>query len=66
MSLESLKLMSLESLKLMSLAAALNARTHRAAADNRSPRENPSGVREKLSFAVSSYTAHLRLMSLPA
>jgi hypothetical protein len=48
-------------LKLMSLAAASNARTHRAAADNRSPRENPSGVREKLSFAVSGYTAHLGL-----
>ena len=53
--------MSLESLKLMNLAAASNARTHRAAADNRSPRENPSGVREKLSFAVSNYTAQLGL-----
>jgi hypothetical protein len=48
-------------LSCMSLAAASNARTHRAAADNRSPRENPSGVGEKLSFAASSYTAHLRL-----
>jgi len=36
----------------------------RAAADNRSPHENPSGVAEKLSFAASSYTAHLRRMSL--
>jgi hypothetical protein len=31
----------------------------RAVADNRSPRENPSGVAEKLSFATSSYAAHL-------
>ena len=37
---------------------------HRAVADDRSPRENPSGVTEKLSFAASSYAAHVRRMSL--
>ena len=47
-------------LKLKSPATASNARNAPSAADNnRSPCENLSGVAEKLSFAASSYTAHL-------
>jgi hypothetical protein len=51
-------------LKLMSLRPLRMRAARRAAADNRSPRENPSGAVENLSFAASSYPAHLSPMSL--
>ena len=41
------------------VARLLRRAARRAVANNRSPRENPSRVAEKLSFAASSYAAHL-------